>query len=130
LHVANSSGVNGASDAPKSTVRFVIALIPPPEPIGEYVTLIPRDESTFGIHVWTSFDTNVLPAPVKLPAFAFELDAPAPMTAASATATSTGSAMMSFLVKLFSSSGPIRDLIGPSMPPASDGVGRWKVSFW
>jgi len=104
-------------------------LIPPPEPIGEYVTLIPRDESTFGIHVWTSFDTNVLPAPVKLPAFAFELDAPARMTAVSATAASTASAMMSFLVKL-SSPGPSRDLIDASMPPASGEVGGWKVSLW
>jgi hypothetical protein len=30
----NWSGVSGASDAPKSTVRLVIAAIPPPEPIG------------------------------------------------------------------------------------------------
>ena len=34
LHAVIWSGVNGASDAPKSTVRFVIAWIPPPEPIG------------------------------------------------------------------------------------------------
>jgi hypothetical protein len=100
LHAANSSGVNGASEAPKSTVRLVIALIPPPEPIGEYVTLIPSEEFTFGIHVWTSFETNVLPAPVRLPACAFEPDAPAPATVASATAASIVSAMMNFLVKL------------------------------
>jgi len=30
----NWSGVSGASDAPKSTVRAVIAAMPPPEPIG------------------------------------------------------------------------------------------------
>jgi hypothetical protein len=34
LQAANWSGVRGASLAPKSTVRFVIALIPPPEPMG------------------------------------------------------------------------------------------------
>ncbi len=30
----NWSGVSGPSEAPKSTVRFVIAAMPPPEPIG------------------------------------------------------------------------------------------------
>src|SRR5438552_8258050 len=64
LHAANWSGVSGASEAPKSTVRLLIALIPPPEPIGPYVTLMPRSLSTFGIHAWTSFETNELPAPV------------------------------------------------------------------
>ena len=34
LHWANWSGVSGASLAPKSTVRALIAAIPPPEPIG------------------------------------------------------------------------------------------------
>ena len=34
LHALNWSGVSGASLAPKSTVRFEIAWIPPPEPIG------------------------------------------------------------------------------------------------
>src|SRR5262249_29861220 len=33
------SGVIGASEAPKSTVRPVIASIPPPDPIGPYVTV-------------------------------------------------------------------------------------------
>ena len=36
LHAANWSGVSGASLAPKSTVRDVIAAMPPPEPIGLY----------------------------------------------------------------------------------------------
>ena len=33
LHAENWSGVSGASLAPKSTVRFVIAAMPPPLPI-------------------------------------------------------------------------------------------------
>jgi hypothetical protein len=33
LQAANWSCVSGASLAPKSTVRFVIAATPPPEPI-------------------------------------------------------------------------------------------------
>src|SRR3954447_8853155 len=41
LQAANWSGVSGASLAPKSTVRFVTAEIPPPDPIGPYVILIP-----------------------------------------------------------------------------------------
>ena len=34
LQALNWSVVSGASEAPKSTVRFVIAWMPPPEPIG------------------------------------------------------------------------------------------------
>src|SRR3954454_9544212 len=41
LQAANWSGVSGASLAPKSTVRFVTAEMPPPDPIGPYVILIP-----------------------------------------------------------------------------------------
>src|SRR4029450_483003 len=48
LHAPNGRACGGGSLARKSTVGFVIALIPPPEPIGPYVTLIPRAESTFG----------------------------------------------------------------------------------
>ena len=51
LQAASWSGVKGASLAPKSTVRFVTALMPPPEPIGPYVTLMPNCESTCGIQV-------------------------------------------------------------------------------
>ena len=36
LQALNWSGVSGASLAPKSTVRAVIAATPPPEPIGLY----------------------------------------------------------------------------------------------
>jgi hypothetical protein len=38
LHAENSSFESGASLAPKSTFRAVIAAIPPPEPIGLYST--------------------------------------------------------------------------------------------
>src|SRR5919197_4142442 len=58
LHAADWSGVSGASLAPKSTVRFVIALIPPPDPIGPYVILRPSAESTFWVHTATSGATN------------------------------------------------------------------------
>ena len=34
LHALNWSGVSGASEAPKSTWRAVIASMPAPEPIG------------------------------------------------------------------------------------------------
>src|SRR3989442_1023716 len=94
---ANWSGVSGASEAPKSTVRFVIALIPPPDPIGPYVTLILRSLWIFGIHVLTSFETNVLPAPVRLESARFELDAPAAATTASAITPSSASESVSFL---------------------------------
>ena len=36
LQAENWSGVSGASEAPKSTCRFVIAVMPAPEPVGLY----------------------------------------------------------------------------------------------
>ena len=81
LQALNWSGVSGASLAPKSTVRFVMALIPPPEPIGPYVTLTPYAASTFGIQADTSGATNELPAPVSEAAEAL---APAPVVRTSA----------------------------------------------
>src|SRR5579871_773634 len=61
--VANAA--SGASLAPKSTVLFVMAVTPPPEPLGlaGYVTVMPRADWTFGIHLLTSGATNVLPSP-------------------------------------------------------------------
>src|SRR5215208_7143394 len=67
-HAANWSGVSGASLAPKSTVRLVIALMPPPEPMGPYVIFTPNLLSTWGIQALTSGATNELPAPVSDPA--------------------------------------------------------------
>src|SRR5712691_713428 len=81
LQAAAWSGVSGASLAPKSTVRLVICAMPPPEPIGPYVTLMPYAASTFGIHADTSGATNELPAPVRDPA---EAPAPAPVVTTSA----------------------------------------------
>src|SRR5947209_16809188 len=65
LHAANWSGESGASLAPKSTVRFVIAAMPPPLPIGLYVTLSPVFDSKSACHCETSGKTNVLPAPTS-----------------------------------------------------------------
>jgi hypothetical protein len=59
----------------------VIALMPPPEPIGPYVTLRPRLESTFGVQAETSGATKELPAPVRDPAVDF---APAPVVSVNA----------------------------------------------
>src|SRR5256712_3964921 len=99
LHAANWSGVSGASLAPKSTVRFVICAMPPPLPIGPYVTLMSRAPSTFATQACTSFETKVLPAPVKLPPVTFEPDAPAPLLAVRASEAINASTMASFLVK-------------------------------
>src|SRR5512133_1818701 len=88
LQAENWSGVNGASLAPKSTVRFVICAMPPPLPIGPYVTLMSRAFWTLGTQACTSFETNVLPAPVRLPLFVFDPDAPAPPVTASVAAAS------------------------------------------
>src|ERR687888_1636582 len=101
LHAANWSGVSGASLAPKSTVRFVIALMPPPEPIGPYVTLRPSCVSTACVQTWTSFDTNELPAPVSSVAFGFACAEPATLARTIAAAIpSTPMSVIVFLVKL------------------------------
>src|SRR5712692_4546927 len=55
--------------------------MPPPEPIGPYVTLTPYAASICGIHADTSGATNELPAPVRDPA---ETLAPAPVVRTSA----------------------------------------------
>ena len=41
LQSASCDDESGASEAPKSTVRAVIEAIPAPEPVGEYLMLIP-----------------------------------------------------------------------------------------
>src|SRR6476469_6838554 len=64
LQAAAWSGLSGASDAPKSTVRAVIAWMPPPEPIGLYDTSSPRSPRG-GIHAWTSGSTSDDPAPLS-----------------------------------------------------------------
>src|SRR5215471_19914608 len=99
LHAVNWSDDSGASDAPKSTVRAVTAEMPPPEPIGEYVRLMPNAEPSCGIHADTSGNTNELPAPVMVVSLFFVADALArPAIAATAiTATRTTAAMALFI---------------------------------
>ena len=41
LQAVSWSADSGASEAPKSTVRAVTPAMPAPEPVGEYVRLIP-----------------------------------------------------------------------------------------
>ena len=65
LQAVSSSGERGASEAPKSTVRAVICAIPAPEPVGEYVMLIPSALSTAGIHFEMSGNGNVAPVPTS-----------------------------------------------------------------
>src|SRR5512132_4418433 len=64
LHAAAWSGLSGASDAPKSTVRAVIAWMPPPEPIGLYDTSR-RRSARGGIQAWMSGSTSDDPAPLS-----------------------------------------------------------------
>src|SRR5262245_42386426 len=66
LHSAACSEVIGASDAPKSTVRFAICLIPSPEPTGAYLMLVPPPTSNPLIQFAISGATSVDPAPVRL----------------------------------------------------------------
>src|SRR5215510_12367226 len=66
LQAESWSAESGASDAPKSTVRAVMAAMPAPEPVGEYVMLIPYAFPTSGIHFEMSGNGNVAPAPTRL----------------------------------------------------------------
>src|SRR5262245_15213852 len=91
LQAVNWSGESGASLAPKSTVRAVIALIPPPEPIGLYWSSYPKAEPTAGIHWFTSGATKLLPAPVMVVPLCFAGAAPAPAAATAASAPVTAS---------------------------------------
>src|ERR1044071_10084175 len=58
------SGVSGASEAPKSTVRAVIWAIPAPEPTAPYLTGMPSLISKPLIQVAMSGPTSVDPRPV------------------------------------------------------------------
>src|SRR5438034_10600480 len=86
LQAVSWSGESGASEAPKSTVRAVIWAIPAPEPVAEYVTLMPRAWSTAGIHFEMSGNGNVAPVPTSEPAVGLA-DAFSVRPATSATAT-------------------------------------------
>src|SRR5262245_40675003 len=89
LQAVSWSGDSGASDAPKSTVRAVICAMPAPDPVPEYVSLIPRALSTAGIHFEMSGNGNVAPVPTSEPAVGFaDADCVRPAKAASATTAS------------------------------------------
>src|SRR5215831_10447308 len=94
LQAPNWSGVSGASLAPKSTVRPVIALMPPLEPIALYWRLSPNAEPTAGTHCATSGATNVLPAPVSV---VLELPRASATDAARPAATATSTAVRPIL---------------------------------
>ncbi len=102
MQAENWSFESGASLAPKSTFRAVIAAMPPPLPIALYLIVIPVAEPKAGIHCETSGNTNELPAPSSV-VVARELDArEVPATAAPTTAVpSTTSASARLLVAIF-----------------------------
>src|SRR6476659_1797370 len=85
LHLAACSGVSGASEAPKSTVRAVIWAIPAPEPTEPYLTGMPSLISKPLIQFAISGATSEDPAPVRPAAEA--LAAPVAMTRTAAMAT-------------------------------------------
>src|SRR5260221_13592730 len=65
LQAAACCGVNGASEAPKSTVRAVIWAIPAPEPTAPYLTGMPSLISKPLIQLAINGATSVEPAPVR-----------------------------------------------------------------
>ena len=64
LQAAACSGVSGASEAPKSTVRAVIWAMPAPEPTAPYLTGMPSLISKPLIQLAIRGATSVDPAPV------------------------------------------------------------------
>src|SRR5260221_2513856 len=85
LHLAACSGVSGASEAPKSTVRAVIWAIPAPEPTDPYLTAMPSLISKPLIQLAIRGATSEDPAPVSPAAQA--LAAPVAMTQTAVKAT-------------------------------------------
>src|SRR3954447_954445 len=65
LQAAACSGVSGASEAPKSTVRAVIWAMPVPDPTAAYLTGMPSLISNPLIQLAISGATRVEPAPFK-----------------------------------------------------------------
>ena len=78
LHSVAWVEVSGASDAPKSTVRAMISLIPVPDPTPAYVTGMLSLDSNAGFQYFsTSGWTRVEPAPVIVaPALAVATELP------------------------------------------------------
>src|SRR5581483_6452783 len=79
--------VSGASLAPKSTVRLLIAWIPPPEPIDEYSTVSPLYSGPQAARAGAMSDE---PAPFRVPADRL-LAAPALVTARAPTSAAATS---------------------------------------
>src|SRR5438034_11518127 len=86
-HELNWSGVIGASLAPKSTVLFEIAEIPPPLPIGLYEIFTPFAASYFCCQAAINGAGNVAPAPLSSSALDRAWAPPTLMATAAATAT-------------------------------------------
>src|SRR5881394_804830 len=85
LQAPACSGVSGASEAPKSTVRAVIWAIPAPEPTAPYLTGMPSLISKPLIQLAIKGATSEDPAPVRPAAEAFAT--PVAMTSTAVMAT-------------------------------------------
>ena len=81
--------------APKSTLRAVICAIPAPEPVAEYVMLIPSALSTAGIHFEMSGNGNVAPVPTSEPVLRLRGRRLHALPASAATAATASSASRS-----------------------------------
>ena len=129
LQAVNWSVVSGASLAPKSTVRAVIAATPPPEPMALYWSSMPYAAPRGETHCATSGATKVLPAPAMVvvcrAAFAFAV--PATTTARAAAAATT--------LAMRNRSAEFRHEIPPrgfaaNVRPGRRRVGHGAVSAW
>src|SRR3954469_10206108 len=89
LQAAAWSGVSGASDAPKSTVRAVIWAMPVPEPTAPYVTPVLFLLWKSWLHFAISGATSVEPAPTSELLWARALDVTPPLTASAPRVTAT-----------------------------------------
>src|ERR1700690_1567644 len=94
LHAEACAEVSGASDAPKSTPRFVMARMPLPEPMLEYWTLpLPAELKSGANTLSTSGATSDEPAPVSVPPPAEALAGMLTATAAPTALTASSARM-------------------------------------
>src|SRR4249919_2759975 len=100
LQAAACCGVNGASEAPKSTVRAVIWAMPAPEPTAPYLTGMPSLISKPLIQLAISGATRVDPAPVRPAAEAPAVDTAAIPPTDPATAMKSASNLLRIKVIL------------------------------
>src|SRR5215813_6897060 len=84
LQAEACSGVSGASEAPKSTVRAVIWAIPVPEPTAPYLTPTLFLLWKSRLHLAISGATSVDPAPTSESLWAMALDVTPPAPSVSA----------------------------------------------